>query len=141
MVSEYTVTSDATVDYNCVAWAAESADAWWWPNDQYYWPEGIARRETLEAFQQLFESRGYQACDSAVLESGFEKVAIYTNAAGVPTHASRQLPDGRWTSKMGSEEDITHESLSAVTGRQYGRPTLFLKRSLLSRQTIQPTDG
>jgi hypothetical protein len=126
----YTVTSEATWDYNCIAWAVGNDDAVWWPDpfNQYFWPQGIPRSVTLQAFRQMFESRGYRVCDSPDPEPSFEKVAIYASPAGAPTHAALQLRDGTWTSKLGKLEDITHKSLKAVSGKEYGLPTLFLKR-------------
>ena len=47
--------------------------------------------------------------------------------AGVPTHAARQMPSGRWTSKLGFREDIEHD-LHAVSGDLYGTVVLLLKR-------------
>jgi hypothetical protein len=44
------VTSPEDVHYNCVAWAAEDMDRWWWPDEDSYWPEGVAREETIAAF-------------------------------------------------------------------------------------------
>lgn len=124
----YVVTSEATHEYNCIAWAADSTDSWWWPDrqGQYYWPEDLARDETLASFQELFEGRGYEICVSPDVEQGYDKIAIYTDPAGRPTHAARQLPDGNWTSKLGSLEDISHQTLEAI--REYGVPTLVLKR-------------
>jgi len=49
--------------------------------------------------------------------------------AGAPTHAARQLPSGRWSSKLGPMEDIEHE-LQDVTGSVYGSVVLVLKRPL-----------
>ena len=42
------------------------------------------------------------------------KVAIYGDAEGY-THTSRQLPDGKWTGKIGKLQDIEHDSLAALT--------------------------
>ncbi|HZO88142.1 MAG TPA: hypothetical protein VFB38_07355 [Chthonomonadaceae bacterium] len=50
--SGYDITSPAAEDYNCIAWAAGETDRWWWPDPFSigYWPEGVPRAETLEAF-------------------------------------------------------------------------------------------
>ena len=44
----YVLTSPDTIDYNCVAWAAETDEEWWWPDpmEQEYWPDGVPREET-----------------------------------------------------------------------------------------------
>jgi hypothetical protein len=126
---DFLTTSEATKDYNCIAWAAGQTDAWWWPDDhkQAYWPEGAPREETLEAFFQTFGLLGYVPCQDDQLESGQEKVALYA-LNGKPTHAARQLPDGQWTSKLGKEVDITH-TLRGLEGPRYGKVAAFLKRS------------
>src|SRR4051812_40036029 len=105
--SGHRVTSPATTDYNCIAWAAGRQDDWWWPDPMgtSYWPAGAPRAETLAAFVLAFGLLGYVPCDSDAVEPGTEKVALYARD-GAPTHAARQLPDGRWTSKLGTMEDI-----------------------------------
>ena len=44
---------------------------------------------TLDAFIQAFQSIGYEVCASDNLESGFQKIAIYADSTGKPTHAAR----------------------------------------------------
>jgi|SRR6185436_5170595 hypothetical protein len=133
------VTSKATKSYNCIAWAAiGSAEApWWWPiPDYYYWPPGVPREETLVSFVQAFETIGYISCQNGTLESGFEKVALYANRMPwgdvVPTHAARQLADGKWTSKLGSFEDVEHQAAADVNGPIYGAVVKYLKRPISS---------
>mgnify|MGYP003973572599 FL=1 len=90
--TEYKITSLETEDYNCIAWAAGDTEAWWWPDSMgtEYWPNNIERSETLASFVKAFETLSYSVCDSAEYENGFEKIAIYTDANGKPTHAARQ---------------------------------------------------
>jgi hypothetical protein len=119
-------------DYSCIAWAAGDTSNWWWPtNDPYdeprFWPAGVVREETVAAFIALFISLGYVPCDDTTLESGFEKVALFANLQGVPTHACRQLAEDCWTSKLGQSEDIEHE-LHAVEGDIYGCVVVVMKR-------------
>ncbi|HYV35445.1 MAG TPA: hypothetical protein VE988_07065, partial [Gemmataceae bacterium] len=131
--SSFRVSSPATRAYNCIGWAAGDAKHWWWPdvdpdNDTIYWPPGIAMEETLDAFVAAFATLGYVPCFGADFEPGFEKVALFAIGA-VPTHAARQLPNGRWTSKLGFREDIEHD-LQTVSGEAYGDVVLLLKRPL-----------
>src|SRR5437660_11343200 len=102
---DYRVTSPRDDDYNCIAWAVGDTTQWWWPIEaalrrRFYWPPGIPREETLEAFRQAFATLGYGACNDDRLEPGYEKVALFA-LMGAPKHAARQLPSGRWTSKLG----------------------------------------
>lgn len=123
------ITSPATKTYNCIAWAAGDTSRWWWP-DQYnvgFWPVGVRREETEEAFMVAYRTLGYRECESQDPEPDIEKVAIYSSA-GVPTHAARQLPDGLWTSKLGDREDIRH-TLEELEGHRYGRVSRILCRT------------
>jgi hypothetical protein len=117
--------------YNCIAWAAGVTTGWWWPvgSDSTYWPEGVLRELTLEAFRQAFATLGYVACAGEALEAGFERVAVFANEQGVLKHAARQRPSGSWTSKPGKMEDIDH-ALHDLEGTLYGSVVLVMKRPL-----------
>ena len=84
---------------------------------------------TLEAFCEAFATIGCERCFDDVFEPAFEKVAIFVDQSGVPSHAARQLPTGKWTSKLGRMEDIEHE-LRALEGGTYGSVALILRRPL-----------
>ena len=124
----YEATSPATSRYNCIAWAAGQTDQAWWPDPQAvgYWPADAPRAETLESFFLAFETIGYRRCDAGIHEADFEKVAFYA-LDGQPKHAARQLPDGKWTSKLGKSIDIIH-SLRDLEGSVYGQVVGFMKR-------------
>ena len=125
----YQITSPDTIDYNCVAWALEETQRWWWPDSFFesYWPPNIPREETIEAFQKLFQYFGYSICDAAILERDVNKIAIYL-ANNKPTHVARQLENGKWTSKLGSNEDIEHDTLEGLEGKKYGKVVCIMKR-------------
>jgi hypothetical protein len=88
----------------------------------------------LDSFILLFEKRGYKRCvdkDSS-FEFFYKKVAIYAafGIYGHPrwefTHVSDQLHSGAWTSKLGKDIDIQHntpQSLEGDVGDEYG--TIF----------------
>ena len=120
----YSVTSQPTSDYNCIAWAIGADTYWWWPGR--FWPKEVPPMVTRVAFIKAFAEKGYEECDGPDLEDGYEKVCLYEKL-GRPTHATRQLPDGNWTSKLGNEHDITHE-LDGLTSKKYGRPAIYLRR-------------
>ena len=144
--SGYTQTSDYDPSYNCIAWAAErdaSAAEWWWPGppeDGYTWPATVARAETVDCFLAAFATLGYQRCEHGRLEAGWQKLALYARE-GVPTHMARQLPDGRWTSKLGRDVDITHSTTDALedTVRResdYGKVVCYLRRPTPAKQVV-----
>lgn len=114
---QYVVTSPRTPFYNCLAWAAGESTRWWEPGA--YWPSLDVSGSILDAVVRVFSARGFAQCQSEAAEPGFEKIAIYV-ANGEFTHIARQLSDGSWTSKLGNLEDISHQSLQALTGSDYG---------------------
>lgn len=127
----YRVTSPDGPGYNCIAWAAGDTARWWWPGRApfAFWPEGVERAETVDAFVEAFRSLGFEPCKEPTLEAGVEKVAIFVDADGRPRHAARQLPNGRWTSKLGRREDIEH-ALGGVEGQVYGRVGQIVERKV-----------
>jgi hypothetical protein len=124
----YQVQSPRDGRYNCIAFAAGDKLTWWWPDPlgEDTWPAAVARVETVEAFRDAFATLGYAVSDDDRLEAGFEKIALFA-LSGLPKHAARQLPTGRWTSKLGAREDIEH-ALHDLTGLVYGSIVLVMKR-------------
>jgi hypothetical protein len=86
----------------------------------------------VPAFVQAFGTVGYVRCKNGNYEEGFEKIAIYASKDAkrklVPEHAARQLVDGRWTSKMGLDEDIEHLTVNDVCGPEYGKVVCYMRR-------------
>ena len=111
-----------------VAWAAWDNHRWWQPNPPRdgYWPLGADDDSSVGAFERAFASLGYSPSEGGELEDGFEKIAFYA-IGGEVTHAARQLPSGRWTSKLGRNIDIEH-TLRGLEGPTYGTVVRFLKR-------------
>jgi hypothetical protein len=124
----YQIKSARDHRYNCIAFAAGDIRNWWWPDaaGEDTWPAGVARAETVDAFREAFATLGYIVCDGDEVETGYEKVALFA-LTGVPKHAARQLPTGRWVSKLGRGEDVEH-ALHDLTGMVYGAVVLVMKR-------------
>lgn len=126
--ANHQVTSPATRSYNCVAWAAGEVVRWWEPGK--FWPCPLLGKDfTVDDMVEAFRTIGYDLCADDTLEPGFEKVALYAEALDDPTHASRQLLDGRWTSKLGPDEDIEHDTADDVAGGLYGDVVQFMRRA------------
>jgi hypothetical protein len=83
----------------------------------------------IEALQEAFRTLEFELCADGSLEPGFEKVALYSNQVFY-THAARQLPSGKWTSKLGAAEDIEHDAPENVAEGVYGQVVQFMKRSI-----------
>jgi len=132
--ASYLITSPVTRRYNCLAWGAGESERRWEPDalGQYYWPPGIPRELTLNAFSQAYETLGYRLCYGSALEEGRQKIAIFAiemNGIERPTHVALQLESGSWTSKLGDCEDIEHFALESLNGPLYGRPVIFMHRA------------
>src|SRR5262245_18798205 len=112
-LTDFKITSNRDPLYNCIAHAADENDRLWDPlaPPPYYWPPGVPRTPTLASYIAAYAKKGYEPSATFEAEEGYEKVVLYTNQHGVPTHAAKQLPNGRWTSKLGEEEDIEHKTL------------------------------
>ncbi len=84
---------------------------------------------TIHAFKQAYATLGYVECEDSSVEKGYEKIAIYAYN-GKPTHAARQLRNGRWTSKLGPNVDIEHFVPGAIERSAYGLVVAYMKRHL-----------
>jgi hypothetical protein len=96
-----------------------------------FWPHGVTRKVTVQAFLQAYATRGYRLCYDNSLEEGLEKIALFGKEEGgtiIPTHAALQLSSGKWTSKLGPFEDVEHPSVDAVNGPTYGSVVCYLSR-------------
>ncbi|CAN5126509.1 hypothetical protein BH20ACI1_BH20ACI1_27800 [soil metagenome] len=138
---EFEITSPFDPKYNCIAHAAEDDRKWWWAVDaemagnDVFWFNNIPTQVTLENFILAFGKLDYKPCENAELEKGLEKVAVYVSAKAdfynpveTPTHMARQLSNGKWTSKLGQDVDITHNTLQNIEGKTYGIVKQILKR-------------
>ena len=88
----------------------------------------------VAAFVAAFSTLGYEPCTDGTLEDGFEKIAIYRSPSGIQ-HAARQLSTGKWTSKLGSLEDIEHATPAELEGSEYGQVVQYLRRDLPSAES------
>ena len=127
-VEPFVITSSATGNYNCIAWASEDTEHFYWPIPEpfFSWHNDAIQEETIEAFVSFFQLYGYIICEHDKKEKGVTKVALFAKD-NIPTHAARQLPNGSWTSKLGILEDVRH-SLFAISEGLYGDVVLYLKR-------------
>jgi hypothetical protein len=73
----YRLTSPISDEYNCIAWAAEDTEKWWWPSEDGFWPDSLPLVDALANFIQAFQLQGYLPCDNGELEAGYEKVVLY----------------------------------------------------------------
>ena len=115
--------------YNCIAYASNKTDRFLWPalKDGLDWPSDVPFDDSIPSFIALFEKQEYVQCAGAEYEDKFQKIAIYEKD-GKTSHASKQLADGRWVSKMGNLEDIIHSNPESLNGPGYGAVKVIMKR-------------
>jgi hypothetical protein len=126
-------TSSPARGYNCIAWAAGDNTRWWEPPQPwapwFYWPSEASVGYAIDDLRSAYHTVGFEECPDGALEDESEKVALYGSQAGVWLHAARQLPNGRWTSKLGREDDIEHGTPYELECRDYGTVIGFMKRT------------
>jgi hypothetical protein len=144
VASGYRVTSEWTTEYNCIAYAAGDKSRKWDCQGPlipgYYWPPGAKSGDYIDALESAFVAVGFTLCDSEQLEDGYEKVALYVDSDGKWTHAAKQLPDGRWSSKIGHAEDIAHNSPHCFGGSDYGNVMRFMRRPATKMEESKDVD-
>lgn len=122
------ITSPDDPLYNCIAWAAGDTTQWWEPGD--YWPDPAwAGGYQAGDLIRMFEAVGFVICEPSDPTPGFEMIAVYARS-GTMTHAARRLPSGKWTSKLGGQEDIEHDAADGIGGGAYGEVFAYMKRPL-----------
>ena len=123
-------TSPAVATYNCLGWAIVGQEILFGPCKQigWEWPDGVPSNEQLASVIAAAAAFDFQQCEDGALEPGFEKVALFGSGDWVE-HASRQLRNGQWTSKLGTRgEDIEHDTPEVIAGGDYGSVLAFVKR-------------
>ena len=126
--SGYEITSEPSQEYNCIAWVlGVTSQRWDCDRPGSYWPPPLPRDNRVETLMRLFAGEGFSFCDDDALEPGYEKIALYA-FVGQFAHVARQLEDGRWTSKLGNREVITHPLLSSLAESFYGNVHCIMRR-------------
>ena len=115
--------------YNCIAYAAEDRSRWWDHTPRRYWPSYATRSKRIESLQEVFNGLGFQECEDDSVEPGYQKIALYEDQ-GAWEHASVQMPNGAWRSKMGEGPVIEHRSPSSLSGGPYGNATVYMRRTI-----------
>jgi hypothetical protein len=138
---DFVLHSRPTDSYNCIAFAVRENNQWWCPFARYprgFWPPTAKKDMTVSAYVAALGWKKFVQCDDDKMEDGYEKIALYVKDAR-PTHASRQLADGRWASKLGWGWDIIHNEPKCVENSEYGQVAMFLKRVGQPVDPLSPT--
>ena len=111
----YELTSEPDETYNCIAYAAGITNEWWDPLG--VWPDGIPNDDTVDTLVMVYGKHGFTICTDGKSEDGFEKIAIYA-IEGSFQHAAKLLEDGRWSSKLGPDDDNCPSRIGGPGGQR-----------------------
>jgi len=133
---DFKITSPASSDYNCIAWAYIIKNRWMWPNTGdgsfldgiHYWPSNEILDDDVSHFIKAFELQGYIVCEECKFDPKYRKIALYAKDNSTKcTHAAREQRDGFWTSKLGPYVDIQHGTPYTIENNTYGKVYCFMK--------------
>lgn len=146
----FRISSPINHNYNCIAWAGQHSDEFWWPEVipydkldgvRYKWPFNLPNNDDLECFIELFSNLGYKEESDNISNEhpNYRKIALFIKPdVNTPnrltskcTHAARQLRNGLWASKLGRNHDIEHSNPYDLEGQSYGEIAIILKKNLL----------
>lgn len=100
----------------------------------WIWPSSAPFNIRLESLAIVAAEYGYTPCDNGEPEDDYEKIVLYGDEERID-HATSQLRNGRWTSKLGYQgEDIQHDTPEVVTGGEYGPVVAFFRRAIEKSQ-------
>jgi hypothetical protein len=125
--AEFEVLAPATVSYNCIGWSVGNQSSWVWPSER-------GQTAYLQHFDALYQYYGFRRIAGLDLkpQRGYDKVLLYairrSDGSIQPTHASLQLSDGSWSSKVGSLPLIRHLDPNDLAGPTYGAPWVVYVR-------------
>jgi hypothetical protein len=135
-IQPFQVTSAITPIYNCIAYVyGDSTRPYWpypfpqfaFPEVLYYWPPGLPRINHVDSFRQLYETIGYKVCQDGTLDLPWEKIAVFGKNENDPKHAAKQLITGKWSSKLGTNYDVSHD-IHNISAGTYGDVLLYMRR-------------
>lgn len=134
----FELTSDATVRYNCIAFAMGFDDRWVQPHPDNrhfcWWPDGATRDCTPDALCEAFESIGFLTAADDRYDPELDKVVLYS-LGNIWTHAARIVCPGVEHSKFGESWDGRHGS-NLFDGTGYGTPYAIMQRPKTSRAEL-----
>jgi len=72
---------------------------------------------------------GFELCPEGESDSedGSDRIALYAEN-GEWRHAAKRLKNGRWSSKLGDLEDVSHDTPGDVCGEFNGEVACFMRR-------------
>ncbi len=86
--NQWRATSEIDPAYNCVAFALRDTKQFWDPGcigvRGYYWPPGVPREDTIQAWTKIFIIHGFEHCETGELEPSLKSWLFTLMAAVFP---------------------------------------------------------
>ncbi len=124
---EVRLTSPATAEYNCLAWALGVDDQSIWPDEDRLnsWPESHPRNDLIGTIVNFLIELGFEEVDHDRRESGYTKIAVHLDNLEV-AHVSRLTRHGWWESKLGALADVQHDHVHSLSD-DYGTAYIYMR--------------
>src|SRR5258705_5575171 len=89
-LTAWQIKSPEDIHYNCIAFAVGDTHNWWEPSGApiHYWPPGVRVEYSVDSYVRAYEIHGYSRCDNYDLEAAYEKIVLFVDADGIPSHAA-----------------------------------------------------
>jgi hypothetical protein len=137
-VKNFRLMSSKDEKFNCFSWAIQKSE---WQNewvDRFspLWPLTEEEYQKFEppasaTYVEVARREGFikvkDPNKGELIENNIEKIALFSNSFGDFCHATRQLKNGLWTSKLGINWVIEHP-LRALEGHVYGKVVVIMQR-------------
>jgi len=123
----YLIPNSESEEYNCISHTIGRNDKISFPlgDDTDYWP--VINEKTKEAFDDFYEYHGFEKCSlDFSYDPNYIKVALFLNN-DIPKHASMQVDDFWWVSKIGRLGILKHD-LFEIEDDVYGKVEQIYKK-------------
>jgi type VI secretion system secreted protein VgrG len=134
---EFEVLAPASATYNCIGWSLGNSNSW-------VWPTLAGQPARLSDFDALYYFYGFRRVNKLSYKRlpDHDKVLLYAirkpDGSVRLTHAALQMPDGSWSSKLGSLPLIRHLHPGDVSGPSYGSPYIMYIRKRATEHASAP---
>ncbi len=93
----------------------------------------MRRDSSIASLVHAYATKGYEVCseDGRTFDPDFDKIVLYVQVWGSERrgmHAAKLMPNGMWSSKIGSLHDIEHPTPEDVIHRDYGVPEVYMRK-------------
>ena len=138
LLTEFELYDDSEDDnYNCISYSVGVTDRGFWPiegcDDCWYGNSEVS----VESFDLFYKKYGFEKCNfiDVLHDKNYTKVALFLKN-GKPTHASIQIDNDWWESKIGQLGIIKHY-LFELECEIYGEVCIIYKKRIHLSESLK----